>query len=306
MYFKTSIIIPTLNAGRQLDGLLQALNSQTLRSEIIVIDSSSSDNTVKRADSLGIKTIVIKRDEFDHGGTRTLAGRAAVGDILIYLSHDVLPVNKYAVEKLVKSFEDETIGAAYGRQVPFPDASPFSEHSRLFNYPDSSYVRSLDDKKKYKIKTPFMSNSFAAYRKKALEGIGGFKENLISTEDTYAGASLLLSGYKIAYVSDALVYHSHDYTVFEEFRRYFDIGVVHKKEKWILEAFGNAQGEGMRYIQSELVFIANKKKYHLFPEFFIRNLLKYSGYHLGRNYERIPVVMARKLSMNSRWWKKIK
>jgi len=52
----------------------------------------------------------------------------------------------------------------------------------------------------YGIKTAFLSNSFSAYRKKALQEIGWFKDNLILGEDTYAGAKLLLKGYKIAYV----------------------------------------------------------------------------------------------------------
>ena len=77
---------------------------------------------------------------------------------------------------------------------------------------------------------------------------GWFAEHLISTEDTYAGARMLLAGYTLAYVSDAMVYHSHNYTVFQEFKRYFDIGVFHKKERWILEAFGNAEGTGLRHL----------------------------------------------------------
>jgi len=44
-----------------------------------------------------------------------------------------------------------------------------------------------------------------------LEEIGWFREKLIMGEDTFAGARMLLAGYKIAYVADAQVYHSHNY-----------------------------------------------------------------------------------------------
>jgi rhamnosyltransferase len=301
----TSIIIPTWNAEKNIDGLLKSVKSQSVPCEMIVVDSSSTDNTVKIAESYGIKAITIEREEFDHGGTRTLAGKATQGDILIFLTQDAMPFNNYAVENLLKPFEDLNIGAAYGRQLPYPDTSQFGTHNRLFNYPESSCIRSYEDKEKYKIKTPFLSNAFAAYRKKALEDIGGFKENLISTEDTYAGAKLLLAGYKIAYVSDAMVYHSHSYTVFEEFRRYFDIGVFHKKEKWISEEFGGAGTEGMRYIRSELAFLLNNRKCHLLPEFVIRNVLKYLGFNIGKNYEKIPGDLVKKMSMNKMWWEKI-
>lgn len=299
-----SIIIPTLNAEDHIHELLASLRAQSIHCEIIVIDSSSSDNTGKIAESYGAKTITIKREGFDHGGSRTLAGKASKGDILIYLTQDVMPFNKYTIENLIKPFEDESIGAAYGRQLPTTDASLFGAHNRLFNYPESSNIRSFADKEKYKIKTPFLSNSFTAYRKRALEEIGGFKERLISTEDTCAGAKLLSAGYKIAYAADAMVYHSHNYTVFQEFKRYFDIGVFHKKERWILEEFGKVEGEGRAYIRSEIVFLIKEKKYHLLPEFFIRNGLKYAGYNLGRNYEKIPKSIITRISMHRDWWNK--
>jgi rhamnosyltransferase len=274
----TSIIIPTLNAEKQLPGLLDALRSQTIQGEIIVIDSSSLDRTLQIAESFGARTMTIRREHFDHGGSRTLAAKKAEGDILVYLTQDAVPSNANAVENLVKPFEKGNVGAAYGRQLPAPDASVFGAHSRIYNYPEQSCRKTLGDKEKYGIKTPFLSNAFAAYRKKTLKEIGWFAEHLISTEDTYAGARMLLAGYTLAYVSDAMVYHSHNYTVFQEFKRYFDIGVFHKKERWILEAFGNAEGTGLRFVSSEIRFLLKNRTYHLLPELVIRNCLKYAGF----------------------------
>lgn len=301
----TSIVIPTLNASKQIGDLVASLQSQTVACEVIVIDSSSSDGTARLAESAGARVITISGPEFDHGGSRTLAGRKCGGDIIIYMTQDVLPVNEVAVERLLSAFADKRVGSAYGRQMPYPDASLFVVHSRLFNYPGHSCIRSLDDGNAHGIKAPFLSNAFAAYRKSALDEIGWFKENLISTEDTYAGARLLVAGYKLAYVHDAMVYHSHNYSVIEEFKRYFDIGVFHKNEAWILEKFGKAKGEGMRYLRSEIEFLLKKKKFHLIPEFCIRNGLKFAGYTLGRNYEKIPTNVIRKLSRNRIWWDKM-
>lgn len=59
---------------------------------------------------------------------------------------------------------------------------------------------------------------------------------MIFGEDTIAAAMLLQGGKKIAYVSDAEAYHSHNYTVGQEFKRYFDIGVLHSTENWILQS----------------------------------------------------------------------
>ena len=84
------------------------------------------------------------------------------------------------------------------------------------------------------IKAAFLSNSFAAYRRSALESVGGFPSDTIFGEDTFAAAKMLLNGWKIAYSAEATVYHSHNLTFIEEFRRYFDIGVFHSREKWFM------------------------------------------------------------------------
>lgn len=305
---EVSIIIPTYNAEKYLGKLLTKLLEQTLKPiEILIIDSSSTDNTIKISQSFGIELIIIPKETFDHGGTRTLGAKKAKGDILIFFTQDALPYDNNTVENIVKLFlKDEEIGAAYGRQIPYPDTNLFGKHLRYFNYPEKSYIRKYEDKKNYGIKTAFLSNSFAAYRKKVLREIGWFKNNLILGEDTYAGAKILKAGYKIAYVADAKVYHSHSYTVWQEFKRYFDIGVFHRNESWILKEFGKPEGEGLKYLKSEFNFIIKHNSYNLLPEFVLRNLLKYLGYKLGYNYGKIPFTLRKKLSMHSFWWNKYK
>jgi len=284
-----TIIVPTYNASNYLPSLLTRLESQTFDDyELIVVDSSSEDDTIQIARSHQAEVITIPKQEFDHGGTRTLAARRAKGDIVLYLTQDALPYDEYAVENIVKPFAtDEKIAAAFGRQLPYPQASVFAEHLRSFNYPDTSYTRVLDDKKKYGIKTAFLSNSFAAYRKSVLEEIGYFKSGLPFGEDACAGAKILLKGYKITYVAKAMVLHSHNYTVWQDLRRYFDMGVFHRTENWLLREFGKAEGEAIKYAKSEFRFLLRKRKSYLFPEFILRTFMKYLGYKLGVGYERI-------------------
>ena len=297
-----SVIIPILRAGKELHDLLARLRTQTVRSEIIIVDTSLSDEAPVVAASFGARLMKGKRGEFDHGGTRTLAAEEASGDIVVFLTQDALPFDDRSVESLLRPFDDEAVGAAYGRQVPYPDASPLAAHLRLFNYPETSCLRSISDKEKFKIKTPFLSNAFSAYRKKALLQIGGFKRRLILGEDTYAGAKLLMAGYKIAYAAGAAVYHSHNYTAFQEFKRYFDIGVFHKDEEWILDEFGRAEGEGMAYVRSAAGYLVRRGEYLLLPELAIRTALKFAGYNLGRKHHRLPLSLIKKISMHKDWW----
>jgi rhamnosyltransferase len=299
-----SIIIPTYNAQIYLPALLEKIKNQSIKEyELIIIDSSSKDRTVEIAKQYTDNVVVIPQNEFDHGGTRAKATQTARGEIVVFLTQDALPYDEYAIENIIKVFKDEKVGAAYGRQLSYEDTNLFGKHLREFNYGENSYIRDKSDISKYGLKTAFLSDSFAAYRKSALESIGSFKSDLILGEDTYAGAKMILSGYKLAYVADAKVYHSHSYTVLQEFRRYFDIGVFHKCENWILESFGKAEGEGMKYIKSELNYLFQNGAWYLLPEWFARNGMKYLGYKLGQKYKKIPMWMVKKLSMHHRWWK---
>jgi len=276
-----SIIIPTYNAQKYLSKLLNKLQEQTIQDyELIIVDSSSKDCTQEIAKRYTDSVVVIQQSEFDHGGTRAKAAQMAQGEIVIFLTQDVLPYNETTLEKIVEVFEDSKVGAAYGRQLSYEDTNFFGKHLRFFNYTERSYVRVYEDINKFGIKTAFLSDSFAAYRKNALESINWFKDGLILGEDTYAGAKMILSGYSLAYVADAKVYHSHSYAILQEFRRYFDIGVFHKCESWILESFGKAEGEGMKYIKSEIKYLLSTGSWYLIPEFFVRNCMKYLGYKL--------------------------
>jgi len=304
---KLSIIIPTYNAEKYLLIQLEKLKSQSINDyELIIIDSSSSDKTIEIAKKYTNNIIVIKASEFDHGGTRARAAHIAKGDILIYLTQDALPYNEYTLENIVKIFNNKNVGAAYGRQLSYPDTNLFGKHLRKFNYPKTSSIKSKKDISIYGIKTAQLSNSYSAYRKSSLEAVGIFKDNLILGEDVYTGAKMIIAGYSLSYVSDAKVYHSHSYTVWQEFKRYFDIGVFHKCEGWILKEFGKVEGEGKSYIKSEIKYLISHNAYHLFPEFIIRNGMKYLGYKLGHHYTKLPQCLINRISMHSRWWKKFK
>lgn len=299
-----SVIIPTYNAVNDLEKLLASLRQQTIPCEIIVIDSSSTDGTPRIAEEYGATVKAVGKEAFDHGGTRTLAGKMAGGDILVFMTQDTLPADAVSLERLVASLSDTKTGAAYGRQLPRPGAHPLGAHLRLFNYPEVSSIKRLADKRWLGIKTPFLSNSFAAYRTSCLREIGWFKERLIMGEDMHAGAKLLLAGYSIAYAADAVVYHSHDYTPLEELRRAFDIGVFHRSEDWILSAFGSAGGEGLAYLKSAMMYLAQNRNCGLAPELLLRTGMKAAGYALGRASGYLPRPVIRSLSMHRDWWGK--
>lgn len=301
-----SLIIPTLNAQEYLPELMVAIHKQSLSPcEIIIIDSSSTDKTRDIANKEGANVEIISPNSFDHGGTRTHASLMAQGEILLFLTQDALPADPYAFEHILEGFINAQIGAVYGRQLPHPDANLFGAHLRQFNYSEQSYVRTYEDKQAYGLKTAFLSNSFCAYRTSTLQQIGYFKNNLILGEDMVAGALLLKSGYSLAYQSDAKVYHSHNYTIWQEFQRYFDIGVLHRNEAWLLEEFGKPEGEGLKYVLSEFRYLISHKKSYLIFYSILRNAAKYIGYKFGKIHTLLPIDTVKYMSMHKRWWDKL-
>lgn len=302
-----SLVIPTFNAQAYLPALLPVLGSLAEADvEILFVDSSSTDGTVDLVRSFGFRVHPIDQAEFDHGGTRALAASMTQGELVVFVTQDALLCSVDSVWDLLQAFDDSSVGAAYGRQLANPDATPFAAHLRAFNYSDQAYVYGLEDTARRGIKTAFLSNSFAAYRRSAMEQVGWFKDCLILGEDMFAGARLLQAGFKLAYVPAACVWHSHNYSLVDEFKRYFDIGVFHRCEVWLLSDFGRAESEGLRFVKSEWRFLVAGGHFALIPVSWVRTVFKYLGYKLGFYYSVLPLSWCRRLSMHRGWWARCK
>jgi rhamnosyltransferase len=296
------VIVPTLNAAGDWPLFAPALLACVSPEEVLIVDSESTDGTVDLARAAGFQLCSVLRAEFNHGATRQKAAEMLPSaEFLVYMTQDAVLDGPNALAKLLAAFDDPQVGAAYGRQLPRPKATAIETHARIFNYPEGSQIRSLASREQLGIKTVFASNSLAAYRRSALMSVGGFPTNVIFGEDTITIAHLLLAGYKVAYVAEACVYHSHSYTLIEEFKRYFDHGVMHSRERWLLNEFGHASAEGKRFVFSELRYLRQQNPWQI-PLAFVRTIAKFLGYRLGRMEARLTPGLKRQISMQPGYW----
>lgn len=222
-----SVVIPTLDAEREIEDLLRILESQSLKPiEVLVVDSESEDHTVavvQRHD--GVRILQIERRDFNHGVTRDMALRETTGDFVCFLTQDAVPASDDYLARLVAPMiEDPDIALVSGRQLPKADARRFEQLVRSFNYPDSPSVRSKKDLEKCGIKTFFASDSCSAYRRTAYLDCGGF-ERVNTNEDMLMAARFVASGLKVAYEPSAEVYHSHNLTPSQQFARNRAVGM---------------------------------------------------------------------------------
>lgn len=301
---QVQVIIPIYHPDEKFLSLLESLiHQKDIDFSVLVIDSGSDKKYMSVLSSLSAEVIDIDAKTFNHGGTRQMGIEHCEGnDIYIFLTQDAILKDENTLKKLIDCFNDETVGCAYGRQLPHLNAGVFASHARLCNYGSQSYVYSYEDRVQYGMKTVFISNSFAAYRRDALIGVGGFPVHIILCEDMYTAAKIISKGWKIAYCAEAQAYHSHDYSILQEFRRYFDIGVFHASEPWIRNSFGAAEGAGRKFVLSEMKYIFKRNILLLLP-MVIRDAMKFAGYRLGIHFNCLPKKLCAAFSMMKTFWK---
>lgn len=250
MQARVSVIIPTLNGGRQLGQLLEALNRQTVcPDEILIVDSESTDDTVTVAAAGGARVLTVERKTFDHGGTRDMALRKTTGDIVVFMTQDALPTGETMLENLIAPLKDPDVAASVGRQVAYADARPYEKAVRAHNYPDEERVWRLEDVGKLGVKAFRISDVCAAYRREAYLETGGFDHPILTNEDMLMAEKLLRQGHKLAYTAAASVYHSHNFTLSQEYRRNYIIGRTMKRYEARFH-YVNEMGTGMTLVKA--------------------------------------------------------
>ncbi len=297
------LIVPTYNPGHKWSEWIAAVQRQQLVVQCLIVDSDSNDGTHFCDLPTGWKLLYIAAEDFNHGGTRTEALKhiPASTEVVVFMTQDALLTTPDALKSLHDAFADPAVACAYGRQLPHDDATPLAAHARTFNYPNTSRTISLVDQPQLGLKACFFSNSFAAYRLEDLLAVGGFPPDVILGEDMSVAARLLMSGKRVAYVAEACVQHSHNYTIAQEFRRYFDTGVFHARSPWMLHAFGEAGGEGLRFVRSEMSYLMRCAPSWI-PAAIVRTVAKWLGYKLGRLESRLPFALKRWCSMHKGYW----
>jgi rhamnosyltransferase len=297
------VVVLTLNAEKHLVRCLSPIMQSSLSPKILVVDSSSSDQTRSLAYSLGVEVLSIPQATFNHGKTRELARKHLGTDLVVMLTPDAYAVNPQVLEKLVEPIIQGKASIAYARQIPHEGADFFESFPRYYNYPVQSEIRSIADRRRYGSYTFFCSDSCAAYLNSALDEVKGFRSVLLG-EDTLATAQLLKIGHKIAYVAEAEVRHSHRYSLRQEFCRYFDTGLMRKKYENILNCAEDDQLRGNHYATCMLKQLYQEKPL-LLPYALMHIGAKWAGYRLGQASINAPLWWKKALSSQKYYWKKI-
>lgn len=233
-----SIVIPTYNGEKTVGKLLEKLSHipKDYSTEIIVIDSSSTDKTphiVRKFQTKipNIRFFIIKKEDFNHGGTRNMGVRLAKGKYVCFFSQDAIPLNYDFLKYFAEDFSlDKKVVAVFGKQVPYSD-TPFMP--RLEALRRFSELDSFTDKKGrlvYEAINPFFKidkskkliwyslfNTFSCYRRGFL--LANPFKRVSYGEDLLMGKQILALNKIKIYDSRTKVLHSHNFGLFEYFKR---------------------------------------------------------------------------------------
>ena len=299
-----SVIIPTFNASKYLPNLLNSLHHQVTKpNEINIIDSSSTDQTVEIANAYGCEVTIIPKNEFNHGSTRNVGAKLSKSDIMVFMTQDALPVDNNFLGNLTKSICKGAVAASYARQVPYMEASPTEAFARRFNYPPVSNFRSKRDIPKLAIKAFFLSDVASAIKKEKFWSVGGFPEQVITNEDMVLCSKLMRANQLISYESDAMVFHSHNYSLTKLFKRYFDIGVFYMHSNLILSNV-KTDGEGFRFVRAQIWYLLQSGNWLWIPTCIIETLVKYTAFQIGKNEHHLSASLKARISSNPNYWNK--
>lgn len=303
---KVDIIIPAYHPGNEFEKLLESLSGQSYPVEKILVMNTEAEfwNPEWESKFPKVKVTHLKKSEFDHGGTRRMAAELSDGDVMVYMTQDAVPADENLIRNLIRPLqENPRVGAAYARQLAREDCAYLEKYTRAFNYPEISSIKWEKDTDKYGIKTYFCSNVCAAYRKSIYEENGGFVKKAIFNEDMIYAGTIAKKGYGIAYVADACVIHSHNYSCRQQFHRNFDLGVSQAEHPEIFSGIPS-EGEGLRLVKKSLAYLVKTGHIWLIPKLVGQSGFKYMGYFLGKRYEKLPEKVILFCTMNREYWKK--
>lgn len=290
---QTDVVILTYKPDKGLCDIIEMLEDQTVRPGRIILmntekkyldELNAKDGRLSLYDNIEIHHL--SKDDFDHGGTRKAAAGYSDAAFLIYMTMDAHPADRHLIEELIKPFEsDDSIAVTYARQLPGKDASPIEIYNRSFNYPDKALKKTKADEKKLGIKTYFCSDVCACYRKDIYEKLGGHIERTVFNEDMIYAHTAIEAGYSIFYAASARVYHSHNYTPYEQYRRNIDLGRSQAEHPEVFGAVSSV-GEGKKLVRGCVSYLIKNGYWYLIPEFAAQCAGRYLGYRKGKKYVR--------------------
>ena len=181
-----SIICPIYNGEKYIEGLNESL---ILQKDVDIVEikyilTKSKDNSEKVLKGIRADYEIIEPSEFSHSLSREKAAFNSRGDIIVFITQDIIIKSDMWLYNLTNSIEKGVCEASFSKQVC--TEKTIERYTRMNNYPDESRVVSKKDIDKLGIMTYFYSDASSAIRKDIFVKLNGYDgKNLLTNEDMY-------------------------------------------------------------------------------------------------------------------------
>ena len=238
-----SIICPLYNAEKYVKNLDKSLRMQKKihLESIKYVLTESVDNTESILKDLKAKYVQVSKKEFSHSLTREKAAMEAKGDIIVFITQDVIIRDECWLYNLTKDIAAKKCEAAFSRQVC--ESEGIERYIRPKNYPKESRIVSKEDIEKLGLMTFFFSDASSAIKKDVFVRLNGYdSKKLVISEDMYLAYKIIMNNYRIKYCADSIIIHSHNFTLKQLYKRYYDTGKFFKENSYLQRYNANRSG----------------------------------------------------------------
>ncbi|HXT13711.1 MAG TPA: glycosyltransferase [Candidatus Angelobacter sp.] len=208
-----SIIMRSFNEGWALRETLPALRAQAYKNwELIVVDSGSTDGStdlIRQAKPAHF--VQIRKEDYNPARVMNQGMQLARSEFGIFLNADATPQGSDWLGPLVKALQESDVAAVFGRQVPRPDCQAVFAHD---------YERCFGPNRESTQWDHFFSMVSSGLRKDVWSR-RGFLEKMQYSEDDEYTRWCREQGFRIVYVPESVVMHSHNYTLQQAYKRSF-------------------------------------------------------------------------------------
>lgn len=231
------IVCPIYKGYNHLQRLIDSFYKQIgikINKIVFPITDSEDDEMIKIRNFVQqnhIDSFEVKKNEFSHSLTREKAIREfCTSNIVVMMSQDVIIKANDVFFNLVKDIVAKNSVYNFARQVCTNKS--IEKYIREKNYPAQSYFVTKKDISKMQLMAFFASDACSAYDRNVFLDVGGYNGyDIMMGEDMLYSKIILGKGYIKKYCADAVVEHSHKYTLKQLYKRYYDTGVFHSKVK---------------------------------------------------------------------------
>ena len=202
-----TVAILTRNAGPLLARVIEAVREQRTerRVSVLAVDSGSTDATLDILRMHEARVVCIPEDTFDWGTTRDRAYQEADTPVVVNLSQDAVPAHKHWLENLLAPLDEDDVAASCGSSLPDPHRS-FPQ----FPWERNGFFYFTREIRKFSARYGRgLSFANSAVCRPVWERLRLDPQPL--GEDFQFQTKLHAAGLRIAFPSDAPVFHHHNY-----------------------------------------------------------------------------------------------